>query len=178
MDKKNYFKIGNINKVNRKTGEISIALENTSFTFGIELEKIFIEIDGGLVPFFIDRVGVINSEMLRLILEDYSSPDLAQRFVGCKVYLPTDESMALPKSSTVEIEDIIGFSVVDDILGEVGVINDVFESPQQVLLQIFKGKTEILIPFVEEFLVEIDIEKRVIRFNLPEGLIDINLEKY
>lgn len=177
MHKKDFYKIGNITRVNRKTGELSIAPESKSLQIEDDLQTIFIEIDGGLVPFFVSETGAVNSEMIRVLLEDYASPDLAQRFVGCRVFLPAGGAESLPLSDQLEMEDIIGFSVVDDALGEIGIIHDVFESPQQILLQILNQGKEMLIPLVEEFLVDLDEEKRTILFRLPDGLLDINVEK-
>jgi len=177
MNKKNYIKTGTINKVNRKTGEISVFFDKKSMEINDELKSVFIEIDGGLVPFFVEELRSISNESFRLTLQDYASPDLAQRFVGCKVYLAQTDFLQSSPTDRIDTDELTGFEVYDEVFGKIGVINNCIESPNQVLLQILHGEKEILIPLVEEFLIDLDENKRTILLNLPEGLLDINMEK-
>lgn len=177
MNKKDYIKTGTINKVNRKTGEISVFFDKKSVEINDDLKSVFIEIDGGLVPFFIEELRSLSNDSFRLTLEDYTSPDLAQRFVGCKVYLSKTDHLHSSPTDIIEAEAIIGFEVSDEVLGKIGVINDCIESPNQLLLQILSCEKEILIPLVEEFLIDLDQDKRTLLLKLPEGLLDINQDK-
>jgi len=177
MNKKNYIKTGTINKVNRKSGEISVFFDKKSMEINEELKSVFIEIDGGLVPFYIEELRSVSNESFRLILEDYASPDLAQRFVGCKVYLAQTDFLQSTPTDQIEVDAIIGFEVSDEAFGKIGVINNYIENRNQILLQIISGENEILIPLVEEFLVDLNEDKRTILLNLPEGLLDINQDK-
>jgi 16S rRNA processing protein RimM len=66
------------------------------------------------------------------------------------------------------------YNVVDKTAGELGQITDLIESTEQALLQVDHNGDEILIPFVEDFIVKIDKRKKILYLNLPEGLIDLN----
>jgi 16S rRNA processing protein RimM len=177
MDITNHIKIGSIAKVNRKTGEISVLLEKSVlFSADEEQQLIFIETDGGLVPFFVSMWNAPTDDNIRILLEDYASPGLAQRFIGCGVFLPSEAVSDRGKNQPVNVEALKGFRAVDRTAGDIGVVGGVIDSSMQLLLQVFNGETGILIPFVEEFLDEIDNQNRVIYLNLPEGLLDINQE--
>jgi 16S rRNA processing protein RimM len=41
------------------------------------------------------------------------------------------------------------------------------------LLQVFKGKTEILIPILDTMIVSVDRNARVIHTNVPDGLVEM-----
>lgn len=174
MDKIKTIKVGAISKANRKSGEISVVFDNKSIILQDRLEQIFIEIDGGLVPFFVKEMGAVSPEYFRVVLQDYEAPDVAQRFVGCGVFLPADQLPDLSETDQMDLDAIVGFEVIDEVQGKLGVIAKVIESPHQILLQIMNDGKEILIPFVEAFLQEIDEDRRIIYFSLPEGLVDIN----
>ncbi|MNT82127.1 16S rRNA-processing protein RimM [compost metagenome] len=66
---------------------------------------------------------------------------------------------------------------VDEALGELGEILEVNEYPQQFVATVLYQETEILFPLNEDFIVEIDDEEKILTLDLPEGLLDVYLEK-
>ena len=64
------------------------------------------------------------------------------------------------------IEDLIGLKVVTESGEELGVVDDVLPYPAQDVLKV--GET--LIPMVDDFIVEIDLDKEVITVNLLHGM--------
>ena len=69
-------------------------------------------------------------------------------------------------------EYLSGFLVVDEVLGDIGTISDVREMPAQDLLVVTAPGGEVLVPFVEDFIVEFDDAERVLYMDLPDGLVD------
>ena len=175
MDKNNFRKIGSISKVNRKTGEATVFYQQKNTKPDHDPEVIFIEIDGGLVPFFVAEISTGNPESFRVVLQDYNTPEVAQRFVGCRVFLPDDQPVGQTTTLNIDYGEIVGYAVNDKTYGAIGPIADVFESPDQVLIQVFKATKEILIPLVEDYLIEVDTKAKTIYLDLPDGLLDIYL---
>jgi len=71
---------------------------------------------------------------------------------------------------TYFIVDLIGLTALDAETNEdLGKIIDVMPMPASNVY-VIKGKREILIPAVPEFIVETNLEKGFIRFNIIEGL--------
>ena len=66
-----------------------------------------------------------------------------------------------------------GWDVVDGD-GVVGVIVDVIENPAQKLLEVERpnGAT-VLIPAVDEIVLDVDVESRSVRVDLPKGLLEL-----
>ena len=67
------------------------------------------------------------------------------------------------------VQDILGFTVVDEDGHTVGKLVDAFETPAS-MLYVVRGESEHLIPAVREFIVGINAEKEEIRVHLIEGM--------
>ena len=67
------------------------------------------------------------------------------------------------------VQDILGFTVVDEEGKTVGTLVDAEETPASMLYHV-KGESEHLIPAVKEFILGIDAEKEEIRVHLIEGV--------
>ena len=69
----------------------------------------------------------------------------------------------------------MGFEVEDETKGYVGEIVEVREMPTQYLIVVETEEGEqVLIPFVEDFIVDIDEAEGVICMDLPAGLVDMS----
>jgi 16S rRNA processing protein RimM len=93
----------------------------------------------------------------------------AKRLVGSAVYLLKSEAEA---DTEFEIENLKGFTVIDETLGELGKIEFVDDYSGNIVLTIdYKGR-ELLVPFNEDFLVDFNAEEKTLKLDLPEGLVD------
>ncbi len=61
----------------------------------------------------------------------------------------------------------------DAALGELGVVRALHEDGGGLLLEIALDQRRLLVPFVDEFVVRIDIAARRIDLDLPPGLVDV-----
>ena len=68
------------------------------------------------------------------------------------------------------VTDLIGLRVIDNETGEpLGTLSDVLSLPSNNVY-VIKGKREILVPAVKEFIVETSLEEGYIKIRLIEGL--------
>jgi 16S rRNA processing protein RimM len=137
-----------------------------------KLESVFLKINESLVPFFIEQIQSKARNQAIVKFHDVNSAAEAMELTGSMLFLPI---AMLPKSKarTYDISVIEGFTVIDHIFGEIGTISSVLELQQQDILQIdFNGK-EILIPMVDEIVKKIDLKKKIIQVEAPEGLIEL-----
>lgn len=176
MDKKDFFILGKITKCNPKTGELTLAFDAREPASFYETSLVFIEIDGGLVPFFIGKLRPKSNSNCLVVLEDFEKPEKAGKLVGNDVYLPNDQ---LPETSDDQFysAEIIGYEVFDETHGAIGTIEQVIENSQQEILQIRFNKKEILIPLVDEIFVKINRRQKKLYVNAPDGLIDLYLNE-
>ncbi len=174
MKRKDFFRIGKITKCNRKTGELSVALLPGTGDVSDHSGFIFFEIDGGLVPFGVKSLIVLDTKTIRLSAVDYDTPEKAQQFVGCRVFVPKAD-IQRSDDDFFNIYEMIGYEVVDKNAGTIGALTDILEGPQQDLLQVNAGGKEILIPFVDEVFEKADHHRKQIFIDAPDGLIDLYL---
>ena len=67
------------------------------------------------------------------------------------------------------LQDILGAKVVDEDGREIGVLEDVMETPASNIY-VVKGETEHLIPAVPEFIRKTDAEAGIVTVHLIEGM--------
>jgi 16S rRNA processing protein RimM len=169
---KNDILLGRITKVSGYEGAIAVKLDKI-FTENIPLmESVFLEIEGKPVPFFISGTEYSGTDILKLWLEGYDAVEKISEFKGCRVFLTTGLSY---KNQKEKNRDLIGYKVFiqDDKL--LGSISEIIPNSGQLLLNIKSiDKKNILVPFHEHFIVNINKKKKIILMDIPEGLIDIN----
>ena len=87
--------------------------------------------------------------------------------------------ICVPENEAVELEDdeyfdweLEGCRLIADG-AEVGTVTGVMRAGGNENLEVSDGKKEYLIPFVSAICVDVDIENKVIKAELPEGLLDL-----
>lgn len=106
-------------------------------------------------------------------LEGIDSLSQARELVGLELLLPEEELLSLEKDNYYSFQ-IIGCSVVTKGGEEIGSVTDVAEIEDNNLLVVRKGKKEILVPFTHSVCLEVDLKRKRIRIDPPEGLLELN----
>jgi 16S rRNA processing protein RimM len=97
----------------------------------------------------------------------------SEPLVGCELQLPLSERAKL-EAGAAYVSDLVGCMLFDRGR-EVGTVTDVrFGAGEAPLLVVGSGKSELEIPYAQEFLISIDLEHQRIEMNLPEGLLEVN----
>jgi 16S rRNA processing protein RimM len=97
----------------------------------------------------------------------------AEALIGSELQVPFSERAELEPGAAF-VSDLAGCTVIDHGR-EVGLIIDVrFGAGEAPLLVVGKGKSELEIPYAQEFLVRVDLAGKCIEMNLPEGLLEVN----
>jgi 16S rRNA processing protein RimM len=116
-----------------------------------------------------------KSNLLRLKLEDVNTESDADELLRKEVYLPLD---LLPKldGKAFYYHEVIGFEIWEKSFGKVGVLKGVNDHSAQALFEIERNGHEILIPIHDEFIINIDRDKKIITVKTPPGLIDLYIK--
>lgn len=171
MRKEDCFQLGHISRLHGYKGEVIAVFDTDQPQEYLELESVFVDVRGELVPFFIEEMAQNSKGHFILRLEDVE-PDEAAKMVGYELYLPAEVLPPL-EGKQFYFHEVIGFAMIDAQLGTIGVCENVIDSSAQPLFKIMDGETEILIPAVDEFIQSIDRDKQEIHLNCPEGLIEL-----
>ncbi len=174
MQKEQCFELGTIQKAKGLAGELVLFLDVDDPTNYEDLGVILIDNKAQLIPHFITQIRV-QGERAYLFLEGIDHIDKTPDFVGCKVYLPLDRLPQLPEGEFY-LHEIIGYALIDQNKGELGKVENIYESHQDLLVFYHQGK-EVLIPIAEGIVLSANHQKKEVYVNLPEGLIDIYLEE-
>lgn len=69
--------------------------------------------------------------------------------------------------------ELLDCACFDRTLGELGHVRALHEDGGGILLEVARGERRLLVPFVDAFVVSIDVEARRIDLDLPPGLVDV-----
>lgn len=173
MQKEDCYYLGKITKKHGFKGNLILHLETDEPELYQNMESVFIETNGMLVPFFFETIGPHSKNKLLVKFEDLT-PEEAEKLVNRSVWLPLDTLPEL-EDDAFYYHEIIGYKVIDSRKGEIGLIKNVNDSGMQALFEIdFDGK-QILIPVVDEWILEVNKDEKFIRIETPEGLIELYL---
>lgn len=170
--------IGKFQKTHALKGELNAILDLEP-DFVEEGNPIIVDIDGIYVPFFASGIRSKGSTSFLIRLEGIDSEEDARQFVNKTIYAEKHELAAfldLDEGELYDNDSLKGYKVIDSASGEeVGIIEDIDDSTQNLL---FIVKTvsgdEVFIPAVDEFIDDINDEKKEIMMSLPHGLINLN----
>ncbi len=156
-------------------GEVLVKLDTDEPETYQNMESVFVQIGQNLVPFFIERCRLHKSNLLRIDFEDVKDEQAADNIMGSELYLPLT---LLPKleGSKFYYHEVIGFSIIDEVHGDIGVIKSVNDSAAQELFEVLKDGKELLIPISDEIIKKVDKDAKKIHVRTPEGLVELYLE--
>jgi 16S rRNA processing protein RimM len=112
-----------------------------------------------------------QGKVLVLRLEGCEDRDQAEALRGGLLEVASSEVPPAPEGAWYHYQ-LVGCRVVDETAGELGRVVEVIEDGGGVLLEIQVAAGRLLLPFVEAYLVELDVAGGLIRTDVPGGLIE------
>jgi len=98
-------------------------------------------------------------------------PEEVEELIGGDLQVPQDQRVSLPQDSYYH-SDLIGCDVMEneEVLGGVtGILETGAAGCNLVVTRADGG--EFMVPLVQKFVLEVDVEKKLIQVNLPSGLV-------
>ncbi len=169
-----YFYLGRIVKAHGYDGKLSIYFDTDEPDEYIDIDVVYVNIAGSLVPFFINDLSLLNNKAVVSFI-DVDNIETASKLINKDIFLPLS---LLPEltGSKFYYHEVKGMMVVDKNYGIIGPISAVLEYPNQAVLQIFIGEKEVLIPISSEIITNVDRERNIMSITAPEGLLDVYLK--
>ena len=167
IKKEEVYKIGKLGKAHGVKGEISFLFDDDVFD-RTDADYLILDIDGILVPFFIEEYRFKTDSNALMKFEDIDTQERVRELTGCDVYFPREltDDEELPTWAS-----LVGFELVDAEQGTiVGRIASVDDTTINILFELEDGK---LIPASEELITNIDTKKQQIEIKLPEGILEL-----
>ncbi len=164
------YPIGRIGKTHGVKGELAFYFQDDAW---LEGEYLLLSLNDILVPFFLEEWRCTSEERALIKLEGIDSQEEAAEIVGTEVYylIPNSE-FRIPHSNNSAFRiphSALNYSI-DTEDRALGKVVDIDNQTENVMFVLDSG---LLIPVVEEWVIDIDENQRVIRLELPEGLLDL-----
>ncbi|MDF4201888.1 ribosome maturation factor RimM [Maribacter sp. SA7] len=174
MRKEDCFYLGNIVSKYSFKGEVLVKLDTDDPEIYENMESVFVSLGNNLVPFFIKRCRLHKSNLLRIDFEEVKSESDADRIMKSGLYLPLT---MLPKlyGNKFYYHEIIGFSMIDSVHGDIGIIQSVNDTTAQALFEVEKDGVQLLIPVSDDIITKVDRENKSIFVTTPDGLVELYL---
>ncbi len=172
IEKEESSQIGFIQKTHGVKGELTLALiENVDYE-ALEVDFLYLDIDNGLVPFYVESYRIKSTKNVLIKLESIDTENRANELSGIAVFVNSEQ---LKDQDQLSDTDFLGYRVFDRNKGYIGEINAVLEITNNPLFSLdFEGK-EILFPINPNFIIATDDAEKTVQVDLPEGLIDLYL---
>ena len=159
--------IGKIVNVVGLKGELKVYNYSDQHERFERLEEIYVEKD----LYKINNVRY-KDHMVILKFEGVDNRDQSEALKGKMLYIKEEDLEELPPG-VFYIRDMIGMDVVSDKGDYLGVLSDVNTNvPQKLYVVKRENKSDILIPGVDEFILDINMEDRKITVKVIEGLYE------
>ncbi len=161
-------KIGKIVNTVGLKGEVKVYNYSDSIEIYETIESIYVE----------DRLTVIENvraqkNMVILKLEGADDRNDAEALRGKELYITEDDLPELPEGQYY-VRDLIGMSVTEEDGNLLGHVTDVLQNTAQDIFEVeSENGKKLLIPKVDQFVLDIDAEKREITVRLIEGMLDL-----
>ena len=167
IQRKDFLEVGSVVKVHGTKGELKFNLTQ-SFTLK---DWAFLEFRGKPVPFYIDYTKAEFADEIIIKLGGIDTIEQANNLIGKLLLLPSKQ---VKNSKNTDDWDLLGYQMIDQKQGELGTIVEVIENTYQSLAMLnFQGR-ELLVPLVEEIVLEINDTKKEVFVDLPDGLLTLH----
>lgn len=140
-----------------------------------ELRCVIVNEEGIYVPFFIESYRP-KSKDTYLIKFDHLDSDLDVAVLSLKeMYALKDDVQEEDENEEgFYVGDLIGYTAVNSDGSVIGSIDDINEDTENTLFIITDpSNRSLLVPAVAEFISGVDIDKKIVELDLPEGLFDL-----
>lgn len=136
-------------------------------------DVLFIELKReSFIPYFVETAKAANDTEYIITLDEVQDTEEAKKLVGKTVYVKEEVLETAKVDSPLMY---IGFNLVDKTRGGVGMIEDVLLMGKQWIARLTVDGKEVLIPLVEEMILDVNYKNKFLRMDLPEGLLDVYL---
>ncbi len=172
ITKNNCILLGTLTKPHGTKGSALVWLKDLKADDIKKRGTVFVEIDGLLVPFFIEHFQEKSAESIILQLEGIQSETRLKELAGSNVYV-LPEQVKRKRKLLSGLPRLMGYTVKDlhtDFVGIAGGITGLANNP---LLQVQHEGREYLVPVHEDIILEINHKDKVIVIKAPEGLFEL-----
>ena len=173
MKKEDCYFLGKITRTHGLQGNVVLKLDTDQPEMYNKLDSIFIEVNGLLVPFFVEKQQWQKSDTKIMTFKN-SSEALVEQSVGKNVFLPLS---TLPPLSGKKFyyHEVVGYEIREEDGKSCGIIESINDQTAQNYFILNLAGKQIIIPLIKDWILEVNREEKFIKMILPDGLMDVFL---
>ncbi|MBD8497035.1 ribosome maturation factor RimM [Paenibacillus arenosi] len=104
-------------------------------------------------------------------LKEYDNINDVEKYKGCLLKVSEDQQVKLEENEFY-YRDIIGCRVISDAVEELGVIKEILSPGANDVWVVKRPKgSDLLLPYIEDVVLEINVQDKLIKVHLMEGLL-------
>ncbi len=165
--------VGKIKQAHGLRGEVYILIFSKDISWIKKLKEVNLSQSGKTKTFKVIKAKPFKDGLI-VSLDSITDRNQSEALEGSEVWLDSQIFKSEPTETPYLIE-VQNFTVVDRILGVLGQVTDFSFNGSQDLLIVTSEKGAVFeVPFVDQFVLKIDSDQKILSVDLPEGLVDIN----
>ncbi len=164
-----YVKIGKIIDTRALKGEVKVYPYTNAVDSFDNVDEIYVIENGAHKKLEVEKARPYKNIMLLKFVGIDHINDVLQ-YKGEYIYLKEDDMDKLLDEGEYFVEDLKGLSVLNEAGENVGLIKDVRTGAVQDVLVIEDNEKEWFLPYVDAFVLDVDIDEGVMKVKLIEGM--------
>ncbi len=162
MEQNEYILIGKIIGTFGIKGELKVYSESDFIDYRFkEGASIFIKIHNNYQKLTITSFRIHQKTPL-IKVNNLNDINQVEKMVGLNLFALSSDYPPLEEDEYY-LDDLIGLCVYDENHHQLGIVNDVLEVPQGYILEVKSDTNKMLIPFVDEYILEIACDHIVVK---------------
>jgi 16S rRNA processing protein RimM len=154
-------KVGFVLKPHGFNGNFRIALDDEDFIPG---DFLLLEINQKFVPFPIQS---FNEDSLIIKLKGIDKVEQVETLVGMTIL------QLLDHADEEAVHELFGYTLTDQVSGTTYDITGISYLPNNTLIEFRNGFKDMLIPWHEDMIIDINHEAKTVLANFPDGILDL-----
>lgn len=164
------FLVGTIVSTFGNKGDIKINPCITPSDFLLEFDSIFVEHYENKQEFKV-LMSKRHKNIYVFSLQGINDMNVAEDLIGSSVYVPSLDIKEL-KDNEFFYHDLEGLDVYNESGDLIGKVDHILKGGNDILVIKSEDGKEIMVPFVDELVPEVNLNERTITINALEGLIE------
>lgn len=104
----------------------------------------------------------IHKKTILITIDNLFDINKVEEYVGYEIYANKEDDLELEEDEYY-LDDLVGLDVYDENDEFVGVLNDFIEVPQGYIMEIKNKGKKVLIPFVDEHIIDIEEDRIIVK---------------
>lgn len=164
------FLVGTIVGTFGNKGDVKILPLISPSDYLLEMDTIFIESEDAERQQFRVIKSKRHKNIYVLSLEGVNDMNVAEGLSGLSVYVPSIEFRELQKNEYY-YHDLMGLTAYSEAGDLIGKVDHIVKGGSDILVIKDENGKEIMVPFVDELVPEVNLKEKTVTINVIEGLM-------